>query len=124
MGWLSILTAVIFAFLVSELVRSVFFTKDWRFRLKSNAEPLENWKKALLIMGFFIILFPLVNLFFVNYVSLLIELLGWYQISLLLMLLPTTFLWIQKRILSLPWTKTDWILVGLIFLILLISFLI
>ena len=121
MGVLSILNAIVLSFLVAEIVRAVFFTKKWSFRFTPGDKEVENWKKILIIMGLFIVFFPLINWLFISYVSVLLELLGAYQISLLFILLPATYLWIEKRILSLPWGKRDIIPVGIILIDVVVS---
>lgn len=121
MALLSIINAVILSFLVAEAVRALFFTKDWRFRFNHSIRPIEHWKKIAIIMVLFVFFFPLINWLFVQYVSLFLDLLGWYQLSLLFVLLPVTYLWIDKRILSLKWNKRDVIPVAIIFIDVVIS---
>lgn len=117
MGALSILNAVVLSFIVAELVRVLFFTKEWRYRFNQSHEPIENWKKALIVMLLFVFAFPFINWVFTNYVSPALESLGYYQISIFLVLLSATYIWIEKRIMSLPWDKWDLIPLGIIVLV-------
>ena len=116
MRWLAILNSVILSFIAAELIRVIFFTKQWIFRFNKDPQPIENWKKALIIMALFIFVFPFINWFFVNYLSIVLEYLGAYQISLFFFLLPAIYLWIHKRILSLPWGKADLIPLSVVLL--------
>ncbi|MBU0957820.1 MAG: hypothetical protein KKF56_03345 [Nanoarchaeota archaeon] len=107
MGWLSILNAVILSFLLAELIRVLFFTQKWKFRFHKNPRPIEHWKKALVVMLLFVFIFPFVNWFFVNYISSMLDNLGFYQISLFFVLFPVTYLWIDKWILGSDWENID-----------------
>jgi len=124
MEFLAILNAIVLSFLVAEIIRAAFFTKKWSFRFTKGDNPIEHWKKILIIMILFILFFPLVNWLFVTYFSKVLATLGGYQVTLLFILLPATYLWIEKRILSLPWNKRDLIPVGIILIDVLISVLV
>ena len=122
MGVLSVTNALILSFLIAEAVRTIFFTKEWKYRFRKSLKPIEDWKKGLIIMVLFLLFFPFINWLFVNYVSILLDYLGWYQFSLLLVLLPGSYLWIEKRILNLSWNWKDAIPIGIIVLVIAISF--
>jgi len=111
-------------FFAAELVRVIFFTKNWGFRFSETKREIKNWEKALTIMLLFIFIFPLINAVFVNYVSTFLEYFGWYQLTLFFILLPSVYLWIEKRVLSLGWQKRDIFPVGIILFAILITIII
>ena len=105
--YLVTVNSVILAFLFAELIRLIFFTRDWRYRFRESALPIKSWKKALIVMLLFLLLFPLINWIFSSYLSVYLASLGLYQISLLFLLLPVVYLWIKKRILVAAWGWSD-----------------
>jgi hypothetical protein len=106
--WVGIFNGVILTFLTVELLRALLITKDWRFRFRMSKKEIEDWKKALIVMVLFVILFPIINWFFVSVLSgILTKTIGWYQVTLLLVLAPCTYLWITKRMMHLPWNWSD-----------------
>jgi hypothetical protein len=107
MDVLSIFNSVFLAFLTVEAIRLLFFTREWKYRFNKNSVPLKNWKKSIILMFLFVLIFPLINWFFIQYVSTLLVLLGLYQISLFVFLLAIIYLWIEKGILRFPFGMVD-----------------
>ncbi len=120
--WLGIINGVILTFITIELIRLILIKEDWTFRFGKSDVPMAEWKKGLTVMGLFIILFPIINWFFVSEMSFFMaEKLGWYQFSLLFFMLPGVYLWITKKMMKLKWHKIDLIPAAIIMLDLAIS---
>ena len=123
MEFLAIINSIILSFIFAESIVIILFTKSWQFRFKKTHEPIDIWKKILMIMILFVFVFPFINWLFANHVSPLLENLGRYQISLLFISLPSAYLITDKRILSSEWKLRDIIPVALIILNIIITIL-
>jgi len=122
MGILSVINSLILAFLFVEFTRAILFTRGWKYRFNEGSIPLSNWKKGLILLVLFLVFFPAVNWVFTNFVPPFLEYLGFYQWSLLLILLPFSYLWIEKRILHSRWSWRDLIPIFVIILTIVASF--
>ncbi len=118
---LSIINSVILSFIFAHIMIIVLFTKEWKYRFRKSTLPIEHWKKVLILLTLFLIFFPLINYTFSNYISILLDYLGWYQLSLFFIILPTAYLMVDKLILYSPWQLRDIAPIGIIIINILLT---
>ncbi|MCR4284571.1 MAG: hypothetical protein NUV97_00820 [archaeon] len=116
MDLFAILNSLMVYFLIVECIRVIIFTPDWKLRTRPEGESLKHWQKVLVLMFFFLVIFPVLNWFFLNYLTIFFVWIGMYQISFFFILMPLVYLWVEKRILSYPWRWSDLIPGGIILL--------
>ncbi len=104
--FLSKLNMTFITFLLVELLLSLMFTKDWKFRFKRaknypNLRPnSKSWKItwAFLMFTFIISPFVITGLWF--FLPALLIKIGWNQFFVLLGVAPMVYLWAKLKIIS------------------------
>lgn len=113
MGALAIINTIVLSFLLAELIITVVFTKDWKFRFSSiedypGLKPFaKTWKIVCVLLLIIIVIIPLLDWIFWSQITGLISKLGIYQWFLLFFMIPMAYLWTEKKIVGRKWKGWD-----------------
>jgi len=109
MGFIEFLTYAnmsFLTFLLVEIVITIIFTKDWKFRLKRikgypNLRPhSKTWKITWVFLVILFLLVPILISLFYLFLPAILTNLGYIQIAILFFVAPLVYLWAKLRIIN------------------------
>lgn len=127
MSLLSNINVIVLTFLLAELVVTIIFTKDWKFRFSHvkkypQLKPYaKTWKIVSVSLLLAIVILPILDIVFWPFFNIQIEKLGFYQYFLLFFALPIAYVWTEKRIVGRKWHLYDIIPLSISFISLIIA---
>ena len=130
MGILSTINAIVLTFILAELIITIVFTKNWKFRFRrARGHPQltpfsKTWKVVSITLLLVLVILPILDYLLWPQINILIQKLGIYQWNLLFFLLPVAYLWTEKKIIGRKWNLYDLIPASISFLSLAIGVLI